>query len=72
MIIPWQELSPQALNGLIEEFVTRDGTDYGEQEVSLARKVEQVMAKLRAGDVVLVFSESTAECSIVAKERLKR
>lgn len=72
MILPWQELSTDALDGLIEEFVTRDGTDYGEQEVSLARKVEQVKAKLRAGEVVLLFSESTAECSIVPKERLDR
>lgn len=70
MILPWQELSADALNGLIEEFVTRDGTDYGEQEVPLERKVEQIKAKLRSGEVVLLFSESTAECSIVAKERL--
>lgn len=71
MIIPWQQLSGDALRGLIEEFVTRDGTDYGEQEVSLERRVEQVMAQLRRGDVVLLFSESTGECSIVAKERVK-
>ncbi|SEG57791.1 YheU family protein [Marinobacterium lutimaris] len=70
MILPWKELSEDALNGLIEEFVTRDGTDYGEQETPLARKVEQVKAKLRSGEVVLLFSESTGECSIVAKERL--
>ncbi len=70
MILPWQELSTDALNGLIEEFVTRDGTDYGEQEVPLERKVEQIKAKLRSGEAVLLFSESTAECSIVAKERL--
>lgn len=72
MIIPWQQLSPEALKGLIEEFVTRDGTDYGEQEVSLQRRIEQVMAKLRSGEVVLLFSESTAECSIVSKERIEK
>jgi hypothetical protein len=35
LIIPFQDLSPEALRGVVEEFVTRDGTDYGEFEVSL-------------------------------------
>ncbi|MBV1789376.1 YheU family protein [Marinobacterium sp. D7] len=72
MIVPWQQLSPEALRGLIEEFVTRDGTDYGESEVSLERRVEQVLARLRSGEAVLLFSESTAECSIVAKDRIDK
>ncbi len=40
MLIPHRELSPEALQGLIEEFVTRDGTDYGESEAALATKVD--------------------------------
>jgi hypothetical protein len=36
MIIPHQMLSPEALHGVIEAFVTREGTDYGTQDVSLA------------------------------------
>jgi uncharacterized protein YheU (UPF0270 family) len=34
-IIPVNKLSPEALQGVIEEFISRDGTDYGEMEVSL-------------------------------------
>ncbi len=30
MIVPWQELEPDTLDNLIQEFVSRDGTDYGE------------------------------------------
>lgn len=37
MMVPWDQLSAEALRGLIEEFVTRDGTDYGEVEVPLER-----------------------------------
>ncbi|MDH5185281.1 MAG: YheU family protein [Gammaproteobacteria bacterium] len=29
MIIPHTNLSPEALQDLLEEIVTRDGTDYG-------------------------------------------
>ena len=42
MIIPHRMLSPEALRGVIEAFVTREGTDYGVQDVPLATKVLQV------------------------------
>lgn len=55
MIVPFQQLSLDALHGLIEEFITREGTDYGEVEISLADKVEQVKSQLQSKDVVIVF-----------------
>jgi uncharacterized protein YheU (UPF0270 family) len=42
MIIPHQMVSPEALHGVIEAFVTREGTDDGAQDVTLATKVWQV------------------------------
>lgn len=53
MEIPWQRLSPEALQALVEEFVTREGTDYGQQEFSLAEKTAQVLAQIRQGSVVI-------------------
>ena len=47
MIVPWQEIPPETLDNLIEEFVTRDGTDYGEQEIRTDTKVAQVREQLR-------------------------
>ena len=57
MIIPWQDLSPDTLDNLIESFVFREGTDYGEHERSLEQKVNDVKRQLKSGDVVLVWSE---------------
>lgn len=57
MIIPWQELDTNTLDNLIESFVLREGTDYGEQERSLAQKVEDVRRQLNDGEAVLVWSE---------------
>ncbi|MDF2181390.1 YheU family protein [Neptuniibacter sp. CAU 1671] len=70
MIVPWQAVQPETLDNLIEEYVTRDGTDYGEQETSLSRRVEQIRTKLQSGEAVLLFSESTGLCNIVAKDSL--
>jgi len=59
MIIPHRLLSPDALRGVIEAFVTREGTDYGANEVPLATKVAQVRQQLDAGTAVLVYDEDT-------------
>lgn len=57
MIIPWQELSTETLDNLIESFVLREGTDYGMQEQTLEQKVADVKKQLVSGEAVLVWSE---------------
>ncbi|MGB1239931.1 MAG: YheU family protein [Pseudomonadales bacterium] len=70
MIIPYESIAEDTLQNLIEEFVTRDGTDYGEYEQCTAQKVAQVMLQLERGDVVILFIESTQSVNIVAKATL--
>ncbi|AIR84663.1 YheU family protein [Erwinia sp. S63] len=67
MIIPWQELEVATLENLIETFVLREGTDYGEQERSLEQKVADVRRQLERGDVVLVWSELHESVNIMPK-----
>ena len=57
MIIPWQQIDPDTLDNLIREFILREGTDYGEQEVSLDDKVAQVRTQIQSGEAVVLFSE---------------
>ena len=70
MIIPHQILSPEALQGVIEAFITLEGTDYGTQDVSLATKVWQVRQQLDAGTAVIVYDEDTASCTIQPTHQL--
>ena len=67
--VPWRELDSQALRGLIEEFVTRDGTDYGAVETSLDTRVAQVMKQLEQGLAVVTFDTEIESATIVVKER---
>jgi len=59
MDIPHEELSDVALRGIIEEFITREGTEYGASEVPLDTKVAQVAAQIRRGEVVIDFDPVT-------------
>ena len=62
--IPVNRLSPEALQGVIEEFVSRDGTDYGEIEVSQETKFRQVKQKLETGSAVIIFDDETETTNI--------
>lgn len=67
MIIPHNQLSPDTLRGLIEEFITRDGTDYGEHEVTLDQKMQQIQRQMARGDIVIVFDPATESVSLLTR-----
>lgn len=68
IIIPHDQLSPEALQGVIENFVTRDGTDYGEIEVSLETKIAQVLNQLKSRKAAIVFDPDSETCTILGKD----
>jgi len=71
MEIPYELLSAEALRSLVEEFVTREGTDYGHGEWDLDRKVEAVMRQLKYGEAVVVFDEESSSANLVLKKDLR-
>ena len=66
MNIPYQELEAETLRAIIEEFISREGTDYGAHEYSLEQKVQQVRNQLERGDIVLNFDPDTESCDLQA------
>ena len=66
--IPYGQLSPEALQGVIEEFVTRDGTDYGKIEVPLETKINHVLNQLKSGKAVIVFDPESETCNILKSD----
>ncbi len=70
MIIPWQQIAEETLENLIKEFVLREGTDYGESELSLSEKVAQVRHQLSSGEAVIVFSELHETVDIQLRRQL--
>lgn len=71
MQVPWQDIAPDTLANLLEEFVTRDGTDYGAVEVSVATRVEQVQRQLERGEAVIWFDQTTESISIFTRQQLR-
>lgn len=65
MDIPLSALEPELLNRIIEEFVLREGTDYGHEDFTLEQKIEQVRKQLARGQAKLVFDPESETCMIV-------
>lgn len=71
-IVPHEQLDPQTLRALIEEFVTRDGAVHGHADVSVESQVAGVLGQLRAGRVVIVFDYESESCTICPREEVGR
>lgn len=67
MLIPHTLLSADVLRGVIEEYVSREGTDYGADSYSLDSKVAAVLRQLESGEACVVFDPVSESCDIVSK-----
>jgi uncharacterized protein YheU (UPF0270 family) len=70
MIIPWTELAETTLRNLIEDYVTREGTEYGHQETPLDTRVAQVWQHLERGEAVVWFDEDSDTVNILRRQDL--
>ena len=64
--VPYAEMAPDLLHAVVESYVLREGTDYGEREFSLAEKVAHVISLLERGEAQIVFDPETETVSIVS------
>jgi hypothetical protein len=70
MIIPISDIPAETLNNLVEAFVLREGTEYGEFDYSLAEKVNHVLMQLKTGEAFVQYSELHESINIVSKSKL--
>jgi len=72
MIIPYEQLDQITLNNLVEQYILREGTDYGEVEYSLTQKTQQVLAQIKKEAIYIVYSELHESVTLVSKEEFKQ
>lgn len=67
MIIPYHMINRDTLHNIIEDFVTRDGTDNGFEQ-PLSQRIAAVEALLKAGEWVIVYEASSESINLLTKE----
>jgi len=69
MLIPYQDINPNTLISLIEEFIDREGTDYGELEASRSTMVEQIRQQLVKGKIVICYDDESETCNLITSNK---
>ena len=65
MRIPYTELSQEALLGVMDAFILREGTDYGHEEITIDQKRSRVLSMLQSGEAEIVFYQESDHIDIV-------
>lgn len=71
-LIPFESLDPETLRNVLNDIVTRDGTDYGDYDLSLEQKREQALRVLKSGEAVLLFDTESETIQLVSKVALSQ
>jgi len=72
VVVPHAELTADALRGVIEAFVLREGTEYGARDVDLETKVNEVLRQLDRKEAAIMFDPVTESIDIVVRRGLRR
>ena len=70
--IPMESLSPDALSGIIESFILREGTDYGAVEASMEAKQASLLRQLSAGEIKIVFDAELESLTLMTLQQWRR
>ncbi|MDE0840709.1 MAG: YheU family protein [Porticoccaceae bacterium] len=65
ILVPFERLDKETLRAVIEEFVLREGTEYGIDDCSIDAKVTQVERQLQRGEVVISYDEAAETCTLM-------
>lgn len=71
MLIPYDLIEAETLNNLLEDFVTRDGTDNGD-DTPLQTRVERARHALQRGEAVIVFEPESQQCQLMLKSEVPK
>lgn len=70
--IPWKQISDDALQGIIDDFILREGTDYGREELEHHIKVSRVKKQLENGLIHIIFESESKTVTIVTTRDWKK
>lgn len=66
--VPYEQIQLETLRGLVEEFITRDGTFYGKKEMTMEQKIDMVMGQLKSGEATISWYRYVQTSNIVLKK----
>ena len=69
VLVPFDRLQAEVLQALLEDYATRDGTDYGERELTTREKVQQLQRQLSAGELQILYDADSEQWDLVPESQ---
>lgn len=71
LIIPPEKLEAEVLENILESYITREGTDYGENELNMEQKLRSLRPQVSSGEVVIVYDEDSESLTLMTRSDYK-
>ncbi|WNO09917.1 YheU family protein [Teredinibacter sp. KSP-S5-2] len=72
MIIPAERLTEEVIRGIVESYITREGTDYGATELSMEEKVAELLPLVLSGEVLISYDENGQSLTLLTKAQFHK
>ena len=70
VLVPLERVDAGVLNSMLEDYASRDGTDYGARELELREKVANLRAQLGNGSLAIVYDLASEQWDLLPQEQL--
>lgn len=71
MIIPPEKFTEEVLKNLLESYISREGTDYGERELSLEEKVNDLLRNVYLGEALISYDEDSQSVNLISAQEYR-
>lgn len=68
--IPYCRISHDALIGIVEEYISREGTDYGHYDYTFEEKVDAVLNQIKSGEAKIFFHHESKSINILRLDQV--
>ncbi len=68
IVVPPDRIANDLLDALLESYISREGTDYGETELSLDDKLRVLKPQIKRGEVLIIYDESSESFNLLSRE----
>ncbi len=70
--VPYEQLESESLRAMIEEYITRDGTFYGDVEMSMDHKIDMIVKQLESNEAVITWDLDLQTGTLVLKTDMEK
>jgi hypothetical protein len=71
-LVPFEQIPKDLLDKLLDSFISREGTDYGEIELTIEEKRDRLKSLLKQKEVFIAYDGESETFNLLSKQEAKQ